>query len=285
VKRISLLAGLAVLALSGCGNQTPNVTSGARHILTMTSNITMRSVSDSTSSYIRLNFKDLQSYFLPIDSRIRTRNSYISFRGKGYYYSYPLSSLSSAQFVSGGSGRRAQLLVKPVCLDPSGTCCDAFIGCYSNDPGGPEGGSTGDEIITVDFRLGGGSEVCQWDITADSFADCQVPTLPNTGDGWKGNVVKDFTWSARLQEATVDCNPASIISSTQGAMEYTELRAGQSLPAFSVRDTGVVSPNTEVVVHFTPALSARSQVASLFTFVWPSVGPAASCNAAPPRTI
>jgi hypothetical protein len=47
----------------------------------------------------------------------------------------------------------------------------------------------------------------------------------------------------------------------------------------------VVEPNTEVVIHFHPALSAKSQVAGLFVFVWPSIGPAAACNAAPPRSI
>lgn len=107
---------------------------------------------------------------------------------------------------------------------------------------------------------------------------------PNTGDGWKGNVVKDFTWSKASQEAVLVCNPASIISKTKGAIEYTEFRPGV-LPAYTVRSTGVVDPNTEVAMHFKPALTAASEAAGLFVFVYPSIGPAASCSAAPARPI
>lgn len=137
-------------------------------------------------------------------------------------------------------------------------------------------------IYLVNFALYGGDELCSWDLNADTF-DCLIQT-PNGGDGYKGNVERDYTWSISLQQATIYCNPASITSKTKGAFEYTEFRPGQT-PAYAVRDTPEVDPNTEVDVHFSPALSASSAVAGFFVFVYPSIGPAAACSAAPPRTI
>jgi hypothetical protein len=107
----------------------------------------------------------------------------------------------------------------------------------------------------------------------------------NNGDGYKGNVVKSFTWSVSRRDATLVCNPASYTTTTKGTIEYTESRPYPQLPAFTVVTTGEVDANTEVATHFHPAQSAASQTAGLFVFVYPSIGPAASCSKAPPDTI
>ena len=279
------VAGLATsIALSGCGTQLVTTSAGPHHILSLNADVGPRNAADTGSGEIDVTLKDGRTLSFALHTHIRNNGKYLSFRGKGFQFSYPLNDVAAVEYVS-TEGRTTKTLVnKPYCLDPSGTCCDAFVGCYTNspDPTG-DGGGSGDVTYVVDFRLGGGYEVCNWDLTVSSF-DCSLPSLPNTGDGWKGNVVKDYTWSASRKEATIDCNPASITSKTQGSFEYTEFRPGQ-LPAFTVKDSGVVDPNTEVVVHFHPSLSTSSQVASLFLFVWPSIGPAASCNAAPARPI
>jgi hypothetical protein len=139
--------------------------------------------------------------------------------------------------------------------------------------------------LRIDFRLYGGSESCAWSWTTD-WIDCDAGGFqpPNTGDGYKGNVVKSFTWSVSLREAELTCNPASITSKTKGTIEYTESRPGQ-LPAFTVKETGEVEPNTEVHMHFYPALSAASQTAGVFLFVYPSIGLAANCSKSPATTI
>jgi hypothetical protein len=195
---------------------------------------------------------------------------------------YPLKRIVSATAVK--AGYRLPLLVnQPYCTDASGTCCDAFVGCYSNPPDEP---ATDDPATyTIDFSVYGGSETCSWDTETD-WLDCGLSgwQRPNTGDGFKGNVVQNYTWSITREEAVVQCGPASFTSQTKGAFEYTERRPGQ-LPAYAVYPTPILQPNQGVTGRFAPAYSAASQVASLFLFVYPSIGPAADCSSAPPTTV
>ncbi len=270
------------LALSACGRPTPDLAHAApRGPSVVQIDANPWASLDKNNEY-RLARRDGRKHNFSKTARLRSDGKYVSFRGRGYQVSYPVGGVSTLTVVT--AGKQVLAVIRPYCFDPSGTCCDPFIGCYTNPPDAgplPDPANT----FTIDFSLFGGVETCSWSWTTD-WISCDTAGFPkpNTGDGYKGNVIKSFTWSVSRQEAEVACNPASYTSQTKGTMEYTETRPGQ-LPAFTVRTTGTVDPNTEVHMHFYPAQSAASQVAGVFLFVWPSVGLAANCSAAPPATI
>jgi hypothetical protein len=282
MKHVFVIAYAAALALSACGRDVSTQLPHAQRSPSILNIVADPWVSlDSTNEY-RLSFTDGRELALTKTARMRSDGKYVSFRGHGYQVSYPVSSVSSLTAIRNGA-RQPLYVIQPVCVDPSGTCCDPFIGCYSNPPDGPVIDPA--NTFTINFSLYGGVETCDWSWTTD-WISCNVGGFPspNTGDGYKGNVVKSFTWSVSLQDAEIACNPASYTSNTKGTMEYTETRPGQ-LPAFSVRATGPLGPNTEVHMHFHPALSAASQAAGIFLFVYPSIGLAAICSQAPAVTI
>jgi len=281
VKIVLVFAWTALLALSACSrNDLANLprTVSSPTVLDIGEPWTS---TDRENEY-RLSLTDGRELAIVKTARVRSDGAYVSFRGHGYQISYPVSNITGLAAVFHGA-RRPLRVTQPYCSDPSGTCCDPFIGCYSNPDSGPVEDPA--NTFTIDFGLYGGTETCDWSWTTD-WINCSAGGFqpPNTGDGYKGNVVKSFTWSISREEAEIACNPASYTSTTKGTMEYTETRPGQ-LPAFTVRSTGPVDPNTEVHMHFHPALSAASQAAGVFLFVYPSVGLAASCSQAPPATI
>ena len=230
---------------------------------------------DSNNEY-RLERRDGITLAITKNARMQHRGNYVTFSGHGYQVSYPAADVSKLTRVI--SGTRRAISVFQDCADYL-DCCDPLTGNCKPPTDWPG------DTMTIDFRVYGGSEVCDYSPSTEYF-ECGVGgfALPNIGDGFKGNVVKSFTWSITRQDAELACNPASFTSKTRGKIEYTEFRPG-ALPAFTVVDTGELEPNSEPHLHFHPAFSAASEATGPFLYVWPSVGLAAICGQAPPVTI